>query len=392
MDMSAYCPLCGKKRNEDSVFCDDCKKKIEREYEVDVPERKQESSDPQTEMSIEKKTVSTGTEEHLSEKDSSKIEKETSAEPEAKPHVADDSEVLPGKPAKKRLVKSIWFISAILLFVLGFLYYGNNVRKSNLEKLQWDAALKENSIGGYIAYMVQFPKGKHYDIAEESIRILKDNEAASWEELQQTENSAKLRDFLNSHLESSLAPLIKKRLDSIEWISALNDNSAESYLKYKEMVQRNDFEGDYLLDAESRFRLLSQTYPVQQSELDSLKGLADGFFAALSSLDADRLERYLAPRVFRFFGPGGGTREKIIGDLLISGSKSQSPTISFVPDLNGLTYEKTQIEHYLVNLPVQKMFVNADEKQVVSTGFIIQMEVDRDFQVITVIEDEPRRK
>ena len=39
--MSQFCPLCGKNKSEKALFCDDCKNKIEKEYEVDVPEDKE---------------------------------------------------------------------------------------------------------------------------------------------------------------------------------------------------------------------------------------------------------------------------------------------------------------------------------------------------------------
>ena len=396
--MSQYCPLCGNKRSDDSVFCDECKKKIEKEYEVDIPERKAE----QQANNIQEQPDLSPQSENESQDDAS-IEKRDASASDIEPghkntqdekteETENETLIQPQKAVRKKFPRFLWVALIIFLAVSGFFYYGNTIRQNNLEKLQWDAALKDNSVSGYIEYMIKFPKGKNYDLAEQNIRILKDGESTTWEELQHTQNSAKLRDFINVNSNSSIAPLVKKRLDSLEWISALSDNSAESYSKYKEMVKRGDFSGDYIIDAEKRFGMLSQKYPVDQNILDSLKVLTDGFFTALSTLNAEKLETYLASRVFRFFGPGGGTKEKIIGELLISGSKTQAPTIDFIPNLSGLTYEKTQIEHYLVNLPVQKSYINSDGKKEISTGYIIQMEINSDFQIATITEDEPRRR
>lgn len=36
--MSNICPLCGKEKLDESLFCNDCIRKIKNEYEVDVPE------------------------------------------------------------------------------------------------------------------------------------------------------------------------------------------------------------------------------------------------------------------------------------------------------------------------------------------------------------------
>lgn len=376
--MSQYCPLCGKNKSANSIFCSDCKKKIESEYEVDVPARETENLNQISEINNRKESLQ-----------SKSIELPIDHSKEAA--VSSNEYLSPtNKSAKNKLSKLFWLIILVVVLASGFLFYGYTARRNFLDKSHWETAQKTHTIGGYINYMLEFPKGKFYNMAEENIMQLKKSEIGTWEQLHSSENSAELRDFITAHPQSSYIPLIKKRLDSLEWASALKDNSSESYSKYIEMVQRNDFSGIYIHDAEKRFQLLNQTYPVNQNEWDSLKFVIDGFFTALSSLNVDHLEKYLAPRVFRFFGPGGGTREKIIGDLLISGSKTQSPTINFTPDLSGLTYEKTEIEHFKVNLPIQKTIVESDGKEKIVTGFIIQMEIDQNFQIVTITEDEPR--
>ena len=35
--MSSLCPLCGKNKSEEALFCDECEKKIRNEYEVKMP-------------------------------------------------------------------------------------------------------------------------------------------------------------------------------------------------------------------------------------------------------------------------------------------------------------------------------------------------------------------
>ncbi len=384
--MSHYCPLCGNEKEKDTLFCDDCRKKVEKEYEIDVPE-KFEAGREEVEV-VEEKVA----EKFFETKEETKVTEaktDTEVSEVDKDAVIADSKA--GRKAIKKLIRAAVLIFAAVATLIGFYYFGSNVRKNNLDKLRWDAAQKENTVAGYIGYMVEFPKGKHYDMAEQQVMQLKNIETGKWHQLQISDNSAELRDFLRVNPTIAFKPLIQKRLDSLEWISALNDNSAESYARYREMVNRGDFSGDYIHDAEKRHNLLRQTYPVVQAEMDSLKQLSDRFFTALSSLDADKMGEILAPRVFEFFGPGG-TKEKIVGELLISGSKTQSPTISFIPDLSGMTYEKTRIEHYKVNLPVQKSFVNDNGIRETLTGYIVSMEVDRNFHLITVSENEPRRR
>lgn len=335
--MAQFCPLCGKSKPEEALFCNDCKDKIEKEYEVDVPEGEG------------------------------------------------------GQDTGPRKNKSRLFWGVLLLgifLVAGFFYYGETIRKGNLDRLQWDTAVKENRVSGYLAYMQAFPKGKYYSLAEENLVKLKENEAETWGTLQSSENRAELRDFLTQYPESPYTPLVKKKLDSLAWMAALNDNTAESYSDYMVASQSGELPGDYFGNAQERYDMLFQSYPVTQSDLDSIRLTVDGFFTALSALNAKQITQYMAPVVFRFFNSGGGQRERIVGDLIVSGARTQAPTVRFLPNTAAVAYEKTEIEHYKVNVPVQKSYVDGGQQKTVS-GYIVQLELDRNFRILTLTERKP---
>lgn len=378
--MPKNCPLCGAPREEGKLFCKSCAQKIEHEYEVQLP---QSATKNKKQLAVKDKALDRAQEKQAQEQT-----------PGSK---QDTGQVNSEKANSKRSKsKRKWYLSGVaivagLVLVFGFVLYGMWVRQNNLDKLKWDAAVKQQTVQGYIDYMVAFPKGKYYDAAEGGVRIIKDIEEGGWHELQLSDNSAALRDYLNSYEKSAYRPLVQRRLDSLEWSSALSDNSLESYRRYMHMVTRGDFTGEFVSDAEERAEMLTQVQRVDATILEQLKESADGFFTALSVPDADKLEQYLAEEVFRFFGPGG-KREKIVGELLISGSKQQSPTIDFIPDLSGLVYEKTHIEHYLVNLPVQKRTVNTEGVEETLTGYIVCMELNQQLQILTITEKKPRRR
>ena len=319
------------------MFCNDCKDKIEKEYEVDVPEGEG------------------------------------------------------GQGTGRRKNKSRLFLGVVLLGILlvaGFFYYGERVKKDNLDRLQWDAAVKENRISGYLEYMQAFPKGKYYTLAEENLVKLKEKESETWRTLQSSDNRTELRDFLTQYPESPYTPLVKKKLDSLTWVATLNDNTAESYSGYMVASQSGELPGDYFGNAQERYDMLFQSYPVTQSDLDSIRLTVDGFFTALSALNANEITPYMAPVVFRFFNSGGGQREKIVGDLIISGARTQAPTVQFLPNTAAAAYEKTEIEHYKVNVPVQKTYVDDGQQKTVS-GYIVQLELDRNFRILTLTERKP---
>lgn len=371
--MAQFCPLCGKSKLEEALFCDDCKDKIEKEYEVNVPEGKrgQDTAEAGRDAVGRKLT-------------------ERSVEVnKTNPDLPTD---ILSKDARLRKNKSRLFWGLLLLGILlvagGFFYYGETVKKNNLDRLQWDMAMKENSVSGYLTYMKVFPRGKYYILAEENLVKLKNNEAETWKTLQSSDNRAELRNFLTLYPESPYIPLVKIKLDSLTWVATLNDNTAESYSDYMVASQSGELPGDYFGYAQARYDMLFQSYPVTKSNLDSIRLTVDGFFTALSALNANEITKYMAPVVFRFFNFGGGQREKIVGDLLISVARTQAPTVQFLPNTAALAYEKTETEHYKVNVPVQKSYVAGGQQKNVS-GYIVQLELDRNFRILALTERKP---
>ncbi len=345
--MSQYCPLCGSSKSEDDLFCDKCSSKIEKEYEVEVDAKKEEP----------------------------KVDVEPNFEE---------------KPKKPRGAKTlITIISVAVALVVGFFVFKETVIEGNKEKSQWNEAVKENTISAYLEYMIAFPKGKNYNEAETIIMNLKRTESDIWQGLQTSDNSAELKDFLELHPQTPYKPLIRKRLDSLSWCASIRDNTKESYSRYLNQSSGGEFDGYYMNKAKERLYILTQRYPVDSNELDSIKQAVDGFFVGLSDINAASLEKHLAPRVFQFFNIGGGSREKIVGDLLISGSKKQSPTIKFIPDISSITYEKTIIDHYKVNVPLQKISTNTDGTDDNKYGYIEKIELDSNFQILTIEEMRP---
>lgn len=149
--MSQFCPLCGKNKSGKALFCDDCKNKIEKEYEVDVPEENK-STDPTDYKQTDIKPESTENKSDVKEQDENLT-----------------SEITPVsiKPQRNKRNWFIWLLILGVLLVVGFFYYGQVVRKANLDRSQWDAAVKENTVSGYLTYMQAFPKGKYCNLAEE---------------------------------------------------------------------------------------------------------------------------------------------------------------------------------------------------------------------------------
>ncbi|HOO94331.1 MAG TPA: hypothetical protein PLH60_03195 [Proteiniphilum sp.] len=248
--------------------------------------------------------------------------------------------------------------------------------------------MKANSVTAYLQYIEKYPDGLHFADAQAAMMRLKAEEAARWDQLKKSDRITELRDFLESNPESYYTPLVKRRLDSLTWMGALHSNTAAAYNDYMLMAESGEFNGDYLADAETRYRQLFQTYPVDQATLDSIRSVVNGFSSALSSLDHAKLEPLLAPRLQRYYFRGPLTRERLLGELLVDAAKSTEPAVAYVADLEGVQYEKTMEENYRVNVPLLKSYKGAGINEQIP-GYILHLEMSPSFQISSLHETKP---
>ncbi|MDR1743090.1 MAG: hypothetical protein LBR48_04635 [Dysgonamonadaceae bacterium] len=365
--MSRQCPLCGKEKRESELFCSDCSRKIKNEYEIDVSVSPQENAVP---VSLPAKLPENG----------------TNAE------FAAENPLMP--PEKKNTGRKLKAAALVILIcstiaVSGFYVYKNIVLANNLERSDWDVAVKENTVDAYLSYIQKYPEGKHSDKALENLKTLKDSEAALWEQIRNTDNTSELQDFVRRYPQSAYNTLVRIRLDSLMWVAAVNTNTAQAYADYIVMSENAEFNGDYIINARQRFDMLRQDYPVNSEALNALRSTVDGFYIALSNVDYNRLNEYLAPVVSRFFGSGTASRETIIRKLLIAGAKTPAPTIKFTPDINALVYEKNVNGSFICNVPLSKRFVDTDSMAKDVSGYIAHIETDTAFAITQIYEDKP---
>lgn len=359
--MSQFCPLCGKTKPEEALFCDDCAKKIRTDYEVTVPEKAASENTFAHEDSSANEDLST----------KGKL---------------DNSFTEPKK--KKRIVAPLLLILLAALLMGAFFVYNTTIRRDNLDRSGWDLAVRTNSTEGYLAYMEAHPKGAHFDEAQAGLRRLKSEDASTWERMKESDNTTELRDFLDRHSNSPYAPLVRSRLDSLMWIGTLQTNTPESYADYIALAEEGRLRGDYIAIARKRHDLLSRTQTADAVTLDSIRAAVDGFFIALSALDHNDMVRYLAPTVYRFFNSGAATRERITGELLVTGAQTEGGTLKFTPDLESVQHEVTSSHHYKVNVPLRKSYRKDGATDEVY-GYIAHIELDTLFQIVSIFETKP---
>lgn len=390
--MSHHCPLCGKEKYKESLFCDACSNKIRTEYELDLPQKAQLdpplSNDKLSDTGFEPFTGIDLTEEQNKEADEDKSATLVNQVKSINQKTDNDEPVVKRESNGKSVRRIGRIVTLLLLLVLALFLYNKLIRNDNLERSSWDAALKANSVTGYLQYIEQYPDGLHFADAQAAMMQLKADEATQWELLKKSDRVTELRDFLELNPESHYIPLVKRRLDSLTWMGALQSNTVAAYNDYMLMAESGGFNGDYLAEAETRYHQLFQTYPVDQATLDSIRSVVNGFTSALSSLDHAKLEPLMAPRLQRYYFRGPLTRERLLGELLIDAAKSTEPTIVYAADLEGVQYEKTMEENYRVNVPLLKSYRGGGINEQIP-GYILHLEMNPFFQISSVHETKP---
>lgn len=444
--MSDRCPLCGNEKSKESLFCPSCTKKIRNEYEVDLPEQMQHIASSSAPDVLDSPDVSNSSSisdlqensieevdhvdvsdekgvdhvdivdeeevefvedpieepiEYVEETASQEIEYVAAPSETAEETVREDTEYQQGdythspnydtpKSNKGRNVgRTFLYILLAALLVVGAYYaFDEFIRKGNMERSGWDTATKENSAEGYLRYIEKFPDGAHSADAQAALMQLKSDEASRWEVLKQSDRITELRDFLRDHPQSNYTPLIKRRLDSLTWMGILHSNTDIAYAEYLSMAEKGDFNGDYRVEAESRHQMLAQTDPVDQPTLDSLRIVVNNFCTAASSLNHSELRALLVPHVDRYFANGPTRREKLLGELSIEAARSDKPVATLIPDLEGVQYQKSGSDIYLVNLPLLKS-QTIDEKEEQYPGYILHLKLNGDYKIFSVHETKP---
>lgn len=386
--MSLQCPLCGKSKTKESLFCTDCTLKLNNEYEVNVPNSENSDSNIESEQLTpeEPQSVSVTESKEIKEpsKPTQKELKESAARTEKKYY-----EMSEDKPRKKtRFILISIFVFAVIL-VSSLYIYNEHVKDQNLERSVWELAQRENSIDSYLEYIDAYPQGDYVAEAQEKMYSLKGNESEAWENLRSSESAIEFTAFLETYPNSPYEKMVRGRLDSIVWQSSLKDNSIEAYSDYLNMSQTGDITGQYIGEAQKRLNMLEQSAPIDEYDLERIKETVDGFFSGLSNVSHTELSKYLSPIVSRFNNTTNIPNEKMVGQLLLLASKSDSKSILFEPEITKLIYEKQENDTYIVNVPTQKSFVKNDGATELIKGYIIHLKLDPNYRIYSFYETKP---
>lgn len=404
--MSYTCPLCGNEKLPHAILCDSCTHKFKDEYEVKFPEEHDASKgkdniENSTDNHIETVTPIVMTESEMDARTRAVVDEENTSEPAKseskepvssaqKSSIPENAETLRIKKKTPKWIKVLlWLCLLGFIAAVGVYIYKTQIRHHNLELAAWETASRENSVDAYRVYIETYPEGEHVADAQQKMRLLKDKQAEAWQNLRQSDNTSEFHDFLNNYPDSPYEKLVRNKLDSLMWQAALKVNVAESYADYITMADSRDIPGEYIAEAESRFKMLNQKLIPDAQEIDSIRTTVSGFYVGLSNVSFEQLSNYLAPKLYRFFQSGHIESSKVMGELMMMAAKSEVKTINFIPNTDALAYEKTAANIFKINVPLKKTYVDKQGTKHEVPGYIAHIEVTPDFKIQSVYETKP---
>ncbi len=386
--MSSKCPLCGKTKIGDSLFCPDCTVKFNSEYEVNVPTSENMHGDS------EQREIENSEQKNEPEKVLVKSRLDKKAWKRQTEDKRSDSEKSYYELSKEKNTNKVRF-TLIALFILAVVLvvalnlYNRQVKSDNLERSKWEMAQRENSLDSYLTYMDEYPQGTYVDKAHSNILSLKNDEAEAWQNLRSSENTIEFTDFLERYPQSPYERQVKSRLDSLIWESSLKENSAESFLDYINKATAQNISGDYIGEAQKRFKMLVQSTPIDEMDLEQIRHSVIGFFIALSDLSHEGLSEYLRPVIVRFNNSTNISSERMIGELMLQASKADAQSLKFDPEITKIRYEKLGNDTYEVNVPLQKIMEGSNSGVNQIKGYIVHLKLDQGFKIFSYYETKP---
>lgn len=417
--MSTKCPLCGNKKADDSLFCKDCTEKLNNEYEVDVPasenktganskankknniipseeihssDSNQLSSEDVEQKDSEKSGQLSKVEERRKNVDAPNFDKRAWKKQKVDKR-SDSNKSYYELSTKKKSNKAIGIIILVVLLIAaiagGLYYYNNSVKSNNIERSAWELAHRDNTVESYLDYMALYPQGTYFSDAYSNMLKLKEIEAGKFEHLLTSENRSDFTDFIDQYPRSPYTRVVKSRFDSLMWQSALNENRVDAYSNYITMADSQKITGDFIGEAQKRFKMLNQDTAIDGGDLELIKRALDSVFVGVSTMSYDILTEHIAPVLVRYKDQGNISREQMISLLLLKLKKEDAESIRLEPEMANLKYEKMNNGTFKVNVPVQKVFEREGEEKSRIKGYIVHLSLNSSFKIYSYYETKP---
>lgn len=360
------CPLCGKETQDGEQFCRDCQEIARNEY---LAESETNGDDTSAEESGAKEDIPGNDTKHI-----------------------DEEPAIKGKSSKK----AIWFFIAGLFVCVIAGGIGAHITKKEkqskeMELAFWDNCIEENTTLSYSKYLVRYPTGLFHEEAQNKIRRLKHIEDSTWTSVSHSNNTDKLYSYLNDYPATPYKNIIRRRIDSLSWITLSKENTAASYQTYLENIKLGDYDGQYKEEAQSKYDYLSSLKIIEDKELASIKNDLKQTFKLLSDRKYTELRKNMPDTLTVFYGQKGKKISQLIDSLKTDMKRKQIKSILYTINTDTLTVIKDMNDIYYTGFAVVKQITyNNKRKKNEAVKLSIQVELNNKNQIQAVYREKKR--
>jgi hypothetical protein len=231
------------------------------------------------------------------------------------------------------------------------------------ELAYWNKCIEENSPLGYSKYLVKFPEGRFSDEAHRKIVELRDDERKSWEKLRNSDDVDALFAFLTDHPETPYVREIRHAIDSLSWLAAQKQNTADVYLAYLENAEIGRLNGEYTGIAREHYDYLSQLETLEGEKLDEVKKIMTDYFKAMSSNNSKEIQKLSADTLKAFYKSENFLSKQITDSLKIGYKAEKIRNVLYIPVTDSIEAILDNKGICFITLPVKREITYIDRKK-----------------------------
>lgn len=345
------CPLCGKDTQDGEIFCRDCQEIAQNSYPSGLLSADEEA------------VISAELDEEAHQGEVNNLDNALDKD-ETSPSTETEDKNTFFRKNKKLLI--FFFAGLIIFMIVGVI--GGYLRQQNLNTLAtetayWNKCIEENTPLGYSKYLVKYPEGKYSEEAYQKIVELRDNERKAWEKLRSSNDIDALFAFLKDHPETPYLKDIRHVIDSLSWIAAQAQNSADVYLAYLENSKLGRIDGEYIALAQERYDYLSQLKTLEGKDLDEVKKTLTDFFSAMSTVSSKGMQKLSVDTLSQFYTSKNLLSKHIADSLTVGRKADKIRSVLYTPVTDSIEAILDNKGVCFITLPVKKEVTYSDRKK-----------------------------
>lgn len=280
----------------------------------------------------------------------------------------------------------LYFSFATILFIAAgsfvFIQHKKEKEAEHAELKVWFSCIEKNTPGAYSEYLYLYPTGKFHEEAQLKIAELRRIEFESWEKLKNSTDIFEYTSFLNQYPETPFKNDIKHRMDSLSWIIAQKENTADSYLNYVENAKLGNITGYYSAIANEKYDYLKSIRTIEGTELDSIKTFIKEYFEDLSKQNFKKLKNSFTPTLTNFYGETNHSSATIIKTIQNDIKKNRVKSIIYAPELKDIVVIQDSAKLYSTEVKVlKKISFNTKKKKNETNNEVLNLVITPELKV-----------